>query len=118
VPPPIGPCFGPTQRAEVAAQELKGRRAGPALGTIDHASGWDRVVLFRVVPRAANRARPIWKSITFDAPPRAAAAMRRGAPRGECEGEHGEPYCFGKNKGGATHGGPDGYGGWADVDIS
>jgi hypothetical protein len=69
-------------------------------------------------PRAANRARPIWKSITFDAPPRAAAAMRRGAPRGECEGEHGEPYCFGKNKGGATHGGPDGYGGWADVDIS
>jgi hypothetical protein len=63
VPPPIGPCFGPAQRAEVAAQALKGRRAGPALGTIDRASGRARAVLFRVVPRAANRARPIWKSI-------------------------------------------------------
>jgi hypothetical protein len=47
----------------VAAQALKGRRAGPALGTIDRASGRARAVLFRVVHRAANRARPIWKSI-------------------------------------------------------
>jgi hypothetical protein len=47
----------------VAAQALKGRRAGPALGTIDRVLGRVRVVLFRVVPRAANRARPIWKSI-------------------------------------------------------
>jgi hypothetical protein len=63
VPPPIGPCFGPAQRAEVAAQALKGRRAGPALGTINRASDRARAVLFRVVPRAADRARPIWKSI-------------------------------------------------------
>jgi hypothetical protein len=48
----------------VAAQALKGRRAGPALGTIDRVSGRARVVLFRVAPRAANRARPIWKSIS------------------------------------------------------
>jgi hypothetical protein len=55
VPPPIGLCLGPAQRAEVAAQPLKGRRAGLALGTI--------AVLFRVVPRAANHARPIWNTI-------------------------------------------------------
>jgi hypothetical protein len=37
--PPIGlakivPCFGPARRAEVAAQALKGHRAGPALSPI------------------------------------------------------------------------------------
>jgi hypothetical protein len=47
----------------VNTQALKDRRVVPALGTIDHASGRARVVLFRVVPRAANRARPIWNSI-------------------------------------------------------
>ena len=47
----------------VAAQELKGRRAGPALRTIYRASGRARVGLFRAVPWAANRARPIWNSI-------------------------------------------------------
>jgi hypothetical protein len=47
----------------VAAQALNGRRAGPALSTIDRASGRVRAVLFRAVPRAANRARPIWNSI-------------------------------------------------------
>jgi hypothetical protein len=59
----IGPCLGPARRAEVAAQALNGRRAGPALSTIDRASGRVRAVLFRAVPRAANRARPIWNSI-------------------------------------------------------
>jgi hypothetical protein len=59
VGPAIGPlifvlCFGPAQRAEVAAQALKGRRAGPALGTIDRASGRASAVLFQVVPRAAD----------------------------------------------------------------
>jgi hypothetical protein len=63
VPPPIEPCFGPAQRTEVAAEALKGRWAGLALGTIDRASGRARAVLFQVVPRAANRARSIWKSI-------------------------------------------------------
>jgi hypothetical protein len=33
----IGPCLGPARRAEVAAQALKGRRAGPALSTIGRA---------------------------------------------------------------------------------
>jgi hypothetical protein len=65
VPPPIGPCFGPAERAEVAAQALKGRRAGPALGTINRASDRARAVLFRVVPRATDRARPIWKSTVW-----------------------------------------------------
>jgi hypothetical protein len=32
-----GSCFGPTRRAEVAAQALKGRRAGPTLSTIGRA---------------------------------------------------------------------------------
>jgi hypothetical protein len=62
-PPCIGSCLGLARRAEVAAQTLKGCRAGPALGTMDRASGRARVVLFRAVPRTANRARPIWKSI-------------------------------------------------------
>jgi hypothetical protein len=56
MPPPIGPCFGPARRAKVAAQALKGPRVGPALGTIDRASGRARAVLFRVVPRAVDRA--------------------------------------------------------------
>jgi hypothetical protein len=30
-PPNFGSCFGPARRAEVAAQALKGHRAGPAL---------------------------------------------------------------------------------------
>jgi hypothetical protein len=59
----IGPCLGPARRAGVAAQALRGHRAGPALSTIDRASGRARVVRFRVVPRAANRARPIWNTI-------------------------------------------------------
>jgi hypothetical protein len=59
----IGPCLGPARRAGVTAQALRGYRAGPALSTIDRASGRARVVLFRVVPRAANRARPIWNTI-------------------------------------------------------
>jgi hypothetical protein len=63
VPPPIGLCLGPARRAGVAAQALKGYRAVPALSTIDRASGRAWTVLFRVVPRAANRARPIWNSI-------------------------------------------------------
>jgi hypothetical protein len=46
VPPPVGPCFGLAQRAEVAAQALKGRRVGPALGTIDRASGRARSCFF------------------------------------------------------------------------
>jgi hypothetical protein len=49
--------------AEVAAQALSTYRAGPALSTIDRVSGRARAVLFRVVPRAANRARPIWNTI-------------------------------------------------------
>jgi hypothetical protein len=57
------PCLGPARRAGVAAQALRGHRAGPALSTIDRDSGRARVVLFRVVPRAANRARPIWNTI-------------------------------------------------------
>jgi hypothetical protein len=36
-PPNFGPCFGPVRRAEVAAQALKGHRAGPALSPIDRA---------------------------------------------------------------------------------
>jgi hypothetical protein len=59
----IGPCLGPARRAGVAAQALKDYRAVPALSTIDRASGRAWTVLFRVVPRAANRARPIWNSI-------------------------------------------------------
>jgi hypothetical protein len=47
----------------VAAQALKGHRAGPALSTINRASGRARVVLFRVVPRAVNRVWPIWNTI-------------------------------------------------------
>jgi hypothetical protein len=62
-PPKIGPCLGPARRARVAAQALKGHRAGPALSTINRASGRARVVLFRAVPRAVNRARPIWNPI-------------------------------------------------------
>jgi hypothetical protein len=62
-PPTFGPCFGPARRARVAAQALKGHRAGPALSPIDRAQGRASAVLFRVVPRAANRARPIWNSI-------------------------------------------------------
>jgi hypothetical protein len=54
---------GPARRARVAAQALKGHRAGPALSTINCASGRARVVLFRAVPRAVNRARPIWNTI-------------------------------------------------------
>jgi hypothetical protein len=66
--PPIGPlkigsCLGPALWAEVAAQALSAYRAVPALSTIDRASGRARAVLFRVVPRAANRARPIWNTI-------------------------------------------------------
>jgi hypothetical protein len=33
-PTKIGPCFGPARRAGVAAQALKGHRAGPALNPI------------------------------------------------------------------------------------
>jgi hypothetical protein len=62
-PPKIGSCLGPARRARVAAQALKGHRAGPALSTINRASGRARVVLFRTVPRAVNRARPIWNPI-------------------------------------------------------
>jgi hypothetical protein len=62
--PKIGPCLEPARRARVAAQALKGHRAGPALSTINRASGGARVVLFRAVPRAVNRARPIWNTIT------------------------------------------------------
>jgi hypothetical protein len=51
-PPKIGSCLGPARRAGVAAQALKGHRAGPALSTINRASGRTRVVLFRVVPHA------------------------------------------------------------------
>jgi hypothetical protein len=47
----------------VAAQALNGCRVMLALSTIDRASERARVVLFRVVSRAANRARPIWNSI-------------------------------------------------------
>jgi hypothetical protein len=65
VPPPIGSCLGPARRAEVAAEALKGRRAGPAIGTIDRASGRVRVVLFRAVPRGVNRAQPIWNTIVW-----------------------------------------------------
>jgi hypothetical protein len=65
-PPKIGPCLGPARRARVAAQALKGHRAGPALSTINRASGRARVVLFRAVPRAVNRARPIWNTIMED----------------------------------------------------
>jgi hypothetical protein len=36
-PPNFGPCFGPTRCAEVAAQALKGHRAGPPLSPIDRA---------------------------------------------------------------------------------
>jgi hypothetical protein len=66
--PPIGPakivpCFGPALWAEVAAQALNGGRAGTALSTIDCASDRARAVLFRVVLRASNRARPIWNTI-------------------------------------------------------
>jgi hypothetical protein len=35
--PTFGPCFGPARRAGVAAQALKGHRAGPALSPIDRA---------------------------------------------------------------------------------
>jgi hypothetical protein len=65
--PPIGPakivsCFGLALWAEVAAQALKGSRAGPALSTIDRASDRARAVLFRVVLRASNRVRLIWNT--------------------------------------------------------
>jgi hypothetical protein len=43
----------------------------PALSTIDRASGRARAVLFRVVPRAANRARPIWNTIVVGYDPNA-----------------------------------------------
>jgi hypothetical protein len=56
-------CFGPALWAEVAAQALKGGQAGPALSTIDRALDRARIVLFRVVLRASNRARPIWNTI-------------------------------------------------------
>jgi hypothetical protein len=59
----IGSCLGPALWAEVAAQALNGCRAVPALSTIDRASDRVGVVFFRVVPRAVNRARPIWNSI-------------------------------------------------------
>jgi hypothetical protein len=62
-PPKIGSCLGPARRAGVAAQALKGHRAGPALNTIDRALGRVRVVLFRVVPHVVNRAWPIWNTI-------------------------------------------------------
>jgi hypothetical protein len=62
----IGPCLGPTRRAGVAAQALRGHQAGPALSTIDRASGRARVVLFRVVSHAGNRARAIWNTISAD----------------------------------------------------
>jgi hypothetical protein len=57
------PCLGTALRAGVAAQALRDYRAVPALGTINRASDRARAVLFRVVPRAANRVRPIWNSI-------------------------------------------------------
>jgi hypothetical protein len=47
----------------VAAQALSIYRAGPALSTINRASDRARAVLFRAVPHAANRARPIWNTI-------------------------------------------------------
>jgi hypothetical protein len=75
----IGPCFGPVRRAEVAAQALKDRRAVPALGTIDRASGRAKAVLFRVVPRAANRARPIWNSIGYPFAPTCCLCQSTGA---------------------------------------
>jgi len=60
----IGPAIiVPSLWAEMAAQALKDRRAGPAPSTIDRALGQVRAGLFRAVPRAANRARPIWNSI-------------------------------------------------------
>jgi hypothetical protein len=79
-PPKIGPCLGPARRARVAAQALKGHRAGPALSTINRASGRTRVVLFRAVPRAVNRARPIWNPIrtTFTMLRRAFPMLRTG----------------------------------------
>jgi hypothetical protein len=57
-PAKIGSCLGPALWAEVAAQALSTYRAGPALSTINR-----RAVLFRAVPRAANRDRPIWNTI-------------------------------------------------------
>jgi hypothetical protein len=55
------PQAGPTGRD--GGPGTKRPSAGPALSTMDRASCRARAVLFRVVPRAANRARPIWKSI-------------------------------------------------------
>jgi hypothetical protein len=59
----IGSCLGPALWAEVATQALSTYRVGLALRTIGRASDRDRVVLFRVMPRAGNRARPIWNTI-------------------------------------------------------
>jgi hypothetical protein len=53
----IGLCLGPALWAGVAAQTLSPCRVGPALST----RAW--VVLFRAMPRAANRAWP-WNSIS------------------------------------------------------
>jgi hypothetical protein len=42
----------------VVAQALRGSRPRPTRNTIDRASSRAKVVLFKVVPRASNRARP------------------------------------------------------------
>jgi hypothetical protein len=59
----IGPCLGLALWAEVAAQALSTYRVVPALSTINRASGRAKAVLFRAVPRASNRAWPIWNTI-------------------------------------------------------
>jgi hypothetical protein len=56
----IGLCLEPALWAEVAAQAPLIYRVVPTLSSIDCGSSRARAVLFRIVHRTANCARPIW----------------------------------------------------------